>query len=80
MPLKLNKRTAVLTGTVSVEEAGDLAEWFRNTPAAELNLRDCSHLHTAALQAMLAARPRISQNPVDDFLLSWVMPLLTDIT
>ncbi len=79
MPLKLYKHTAVLSDAISVEESGDLAEWLRRTPEAELDLEGCSHLHTAALQAILSARPRISRPPTDEFLSRWVLPLLADV-
>jgi hypothetical protein len=80
MPLKLHKFTAVLTGVVGVEEAGELAEWLRKTPTASVNMAKCEHLHTAALQVLLAARPQLSQLPADEFLDRWVTPLLTDVS
>ncbi|NHC15281.1 hypothetical protein [Motilibacter deserti] len=76
MPLQLGSRTAVLEGTVTVEEAEPLAAWLRQTAGPRVNLRDCSHLHTAALQALLAARVKVSVLPADAFLRAWVAPLL----
>jgi hypothetical protein len=76
MPLSLAKTTARLTGAVGVEEAGQLADWLRATPGASVNLAGCEHLHTAALQALLAARPRVSRPATDAFLATWIMPLL----
>jgi len=76
MPVDLHTRTAVLREVVNVEDAGSLAEWLRRTPEASVNLARCTHLHTAALQALLAARPTLTKPPTEEFLLRWVAPLL----
>jgi len=76
MPLQLLDSTAVLTGAVSVEDAEPLTEWLRQTQDPAVDLGGCAHIHTAALQALLSARPRISVMPADDFLLAWIVPLL----
>ncbi|MGO9955798.1 MAG: hypothetical protein ACLP50_07405 [Solirubrobacteraceae bacterium] len=77
MPLTLDDGTAVLAGSVSVEEAEPLATWLRETPDGAVDLGACTHLHTAALQALASARPRIAVAPVDAFLSTWIIPLLT---
>jgi hypothetical protein len=76
MPLELGERTAVLSGAVSVDEAEPLAEWLRRTPSPAVDLARCVHLHTAALQALLAADVTVTVAPADGFLASRVMPLL----
>lgn len=76
MPLMLGSRTAVLEGAVTVEDAETFTAWLRQTPAARVNLRKCTHLHTAVLQAMLAAGVKVSVPPTDPFLTTWVLPLL----
>jgi hypothetical protein len=43
-------------------------------------MADCTHLHTAALQALLAGRPRLGSAPTDPFLARWVAPLLAEGT
>lgn len=75
MPLELGA-TAVLTGTVTVEDAEPLASWLRDHDQGQVDLSGCAHLHTAALQALLSARPRVAAPPVDDFLTRWVLPML----
>jgi hypothetical protein len=62
---------------VSVEDAEPLANWLRQTPGGAVDLGACTHLHTAALQALASARPRIAVAPTDHFLLTWIVPLLT---
>jgi hypothetical protein len=74
--LQLGSRTAVLEGVVTVEEAEPLADWLRRTSAPRVNLRKCTHLHTAVLQCLLAAGVTISVPPADPFLRTWVLPLV----
>lgn len=75
MPLQLDEQTAVLAGDVSVEDAEPLANWLRQTPGGAVDLGSCTHLHTAALQALASARPRIAVAPADPFLSTWIVPL-----
>jgi hypothetical protein len=53
-----------------------LATWLRETPDGVVDMGACAHLHTAALQALLSARPRISVAPTDGFLAAWLAPAL----
>ncbi|WP_337062926.1 hypothetical protein [Kineococcus sp. G2] len=76
MPLHFAEGTAVLTGTVVVDEAEPLAAWLRAADGPAVDLAGCEHLHTAALQALLAARVKVAAAPADDFLRAWVLPLL----
>ena len=76
MPLSLSEDTAQLVGVVSVDEAEPLAQWLRDTASPKVGLKRCSTLHTAALQALLAARPEVVSPPRDPFLVTWVLPLL----
>ena len=76
MSLQLGSRTAVLEGVVTVDEAEPLAAWLRETSAPRVNLRRCTHLHTAVLQCLLAAGARVSVPPADPFLRTWVLPLV----
>lgn len=76
MPLKLGA-TAILSGTVTVEDAEPLSSWLRDHHTAEIDLSGCTHLHTAALQALLCAQPTITAPPADEFLKRWILPILT---
>lgn len=76
MPLRLGEGTAVLTGAVTVDDAEPLTAWLRRTTAPAVSMRNCTSLHTAALQALLAAGARVSSRPADPFLAAWVAPLL----
>ncbi|MFC4060348.1 hypothetical protein ACFOWE_18750 [Planomonospora corallina] len=76
MPLELRDRTAVITGVLAVEDVEPLAAWLRAAARPRVNLRDCTHLHTGALQALLVFRPVVTGKPLDPFLAVHVMPLL----
>lgn len=78
MPLQLRDDTAVLTGTVRVEDVEELAGWLKATTDPRVDLSDCNHLHTAAFQALTAFRPKVIAAPVDAFLRERLLPVLTD--
>ena len=80
MPIHLGERTATLSGTISVEEVEPLIAWLGETRRPAVNLRRCTHLHTAILQALLAARVQVSAPPADPFLHTWILPLLKGAT
>lgn len=83
MPLELGSRTAVLTGILTIDDTETLATWLRTRGTAQtparVHLGACTHLHTAVLQTLLAARVQISVPPADPFLRTWVAPLLEQV-
>jgi hypothetical protein len=48
--------TIVLEGACPVEDAEPLLQLLQGTPSGSLDWTRCSHLHTAVLQVILAAR------------------------
>lgn len=76
MPLTTADRTAVLTGAVTVEDAEPLAGWLRATVEPQVDLSGCEHLHTAVLQALMAAGAAVVAEPTDPFLRDVVVPVL----
>lgn len=70
MPLELDGDRAVLTAFVGIEEIDPLLAWLGTTPAPSMDLARCEHLHTAVLQALLAAGARVAASPADPFLAS----------
>jgi hypothetical protein len=72
----LCRDVATLTGVVRVDDAEPLAQWLRETEQPKVELAACTHLHTAALQALLAARVELVSAPVEPFLARWITPLL----
>lgn len=76
MAIAYQKKLAVLTDTVGVEEADGLLEWLREIPKRRLDLADCTHLHAANLQVMMAANPYIAAWPKDENLRVWLESIL----
>ncbi|MBX9749219.1 MAG: hypothetical protein K5Q68_06340 [Roseococcus sp.] len=68
MPMMTDGPLARLSGAVVIEEAEALAEWLRATPDAALDLSECQGLHSAVLQVLLAAAPRLLAPPPDPWL------------
>lgn len=79
MPLEIADGVAVLTRAVTVDEAEPLARWLRETADPAVDLAGCTHLHTAALQSLMAARPTVVAAPTQPFLARWVVPLIAPV-
>jgi hypothetical protein len=78
MPLRLARNRLHLDGDCGVEEALVLLEHLAGAKPPRVDMRRCTHLHTALLQVLAACRPRHLVPPEDDFLARWVMPLVAD--
>ncbi|MGD0095566.1 MAG: hypothetical protein ABSB60_03675 [Terracidiphilus sp.] len=76
MPIAFKKNRAVFQDEVSVEEAEGLLEWLQKRSAAKVDLSACSHLHTANLQVLMAAKIEISSWPRNIELRAWLEPAL----
>jgi len=66
-------KAIILDGSCPVEEAEPLLQLLQATPAACLDWRQCSHLHTAVLQVILAARPQLIGPCGDGWVERWVV-------
>jgi hypothetical protein len=64
--------TIVLDGRCPVEDAEPLLELLQATPAAPFDWSQCTYLHTAVLQVILAARPAPSAPCGDAWVRQWV--------
>ena len=53
--------TIVLEGDCPVEDAETLLQMLQATPGVPLDWTQCSQLHTAVLQVILAARPGVDR-------------------
>lgn len=76
MAIEYKKKLAIFRDVVSVDEAEGLLEWLQNKPAAKIDLEDCTHLHPANLQVLMAAKNRIIAWPDDVDLCAWLEPAL----
>lgn len=76
MPIEFKKNRAIFRDEVTVEEAEGLLEWLQTKPTAKADLSALSHLHTANLQVLIAAKTTISTWPKDAELRAWLEPAL----
>ena len=72
MPIEYKNSQAIFTETVSVDEAEGLLGWLQKKTSAKVNLSECTHLHPANLQVLMAARATASKWPKDLQLRNWL--------
>lgn len=72
MPILFEKNKAVFSEVVSVEEAEGLLEWLQNKASATVDLSACTHLHSANLQVLMAAKTLVGAWPKDASLRAWL--------
>lgn len=68
MPLRLCDDVVLFEGDCAVEEADALLAWLRPETRPAVDLSDCTHLHAALLQLLLALRPGLVAAPPDPFI------------
>ena len=78
MPIEYRKNLAVLSEVIAVEEAEALLGWVQGRREPRADLGACSHLHTAALQVLMAAQVRVTAWPADPDLARWLRSALHD--
>ena len=78
MAITCQENETVFVDVVSVEDAEPLLAWLHDHPRTSVNLAACTHLHAAALQVLMAARPPISAWPVNDALAAWLTTALSE--
>lgn len=74
MPIEYKNNRAIFRDEVTVEEAEGLLEWLQTKAGAKADLSGLSHLHTANLQVLMAAKICISNWPKNDELRAWLEP------
>jgi hypothetical protein len=72
MPIEFKKNRVVFRDVVRVDEAEALLEALQKKPAIKVDLAACTHLHTANLQVLMTAKPRIDSWPQDPELRAWL--------
>lgn len=69
--------TILLEGSCPVDDAEPLRQLLLKNPSAQVDWRGCGHAHTAILQVLLVAKPKISGPAGVVFLEDWMYPLLS---
>jgi hypothetical protein len=72
MPIEFKRNSVVFRDIVRVEEAEALLEALQKKPAIKVDLAACTHLHTANLQVLMAAKPNIASWPENPELRAWL--------
>jgi hypothetical protein len=66
----------VLEGSCPVEDAEALLQHLASTPTATVDLRGCESAHSAVIQVLMAAKPKLLGPPPYNPMWSWVYPAL----
>jgi len=78
MPLNFTDDTVTADTVPTVEDALPLLEYLQLHAGAMVDLVACTHVHTAVLQVLMAARPTMVTLPRDAFLSRLLPGLLGD--
>lgn len=76
MPIRFTEDTASFEEVCTVEEAETLLQWLQDRPQGTIKLKECTHVHTAIVQVLLAGRVIVALPPADPDLARWLMPVL----
>ena len=76
MSITYRKTSAVFESLVSVEDAEDLLQWIQKNPQGNVDLSDCTHLHAATLQVLMATRIAVVAWPKDTVFKCWLTSAL----
>ena len=66
----------LLEGTCSSEDAELLLQHLTANPAAQVDWRACELAHSAVIQVLMAAKPKLLGPPAGSRLRDWVYPIL----
>ena len=76
MAMRLLKRRAVLSDHLAIEDAEELLQWFQGKDRAELDVSNLIHIHSAPLQVLIAAQPKVIAWPEQLGLSQWLQSCL----
>jgi hypothetical protein len=78
MSVRLEGNMIRLIGDCPVEDAESMVSLLRADATRQLDLAECTRLHSAAVQVMLAFRPAIAEPSRDRFIAEWICPALVE--
>ena len=76
MSVKKGEHAVVLEGHCPVEDAEPLLQLLQSNPTVPLDWRQCQSIHTAVLQVILAAKPKLIGPCADFWTERWLRPSL----
>jgi hypothetical protein len=78
MSVRLAAHGAImLEGACPVDDAETLRQLLLKKPTAPVDWRSCEYAHTAVVQVLLAAKPRVCGPAGAEFLEDWVATFLS---
>lgn len=72
MTIEYMKNQAIFKDVVRVDEAEGLLEWLQKKTAAKIDLSACTHLHSANLQVLMAAKTNVTAWPINAEFADWL--------
>jgi hypothetical protein len=75
MPLIFGADIVQIDGVCGVDDAMPLLEFLQTHGEARIDMRTCTHLHSAALQVLMVVAIRVAVPPEEEFLAHWLTPL-----
>ena len=72
MTITFKKNRAIFCDTADGDDAESLLEWLQKFPKGKIDLSECTHLHPANLQVLMAAKCSITVMPNDKLLGDWL--------
>jgi hypothetical protein len=78
MSVHLEGNIIRLIGDCPVEDAESIVSLLQADGARELDLAECTRLHSAVVQVMLAFRPPIAAPSRDGFIADWICSALVE--
>lgn len=79
MPITFKKDRAVFSDMAEGEDAESLLEWLHKHPKGKIDLSECTHLHPANLQVLMAAKRTLFAKPKDKLLADWLETALKPV-
>ena len=76
MSLIFGEDMVQIDGVCGVDEAMPLLEFLQTHGEARIDMRSCTHLHSAALQVLMVVAIRVAIPPEEEFLARWLRPML----
>lgn len=58
-----SSNSAAVSGAMTVEDAEPLLRELLTDPGMTLDMQECTHVHAATLQVLMAMRPRLERPP-----------------
>jgi hypothetical protein len=80
MPITYQGDRAVFDDHVAVDDAESLLQWTQQHAVPVADLSQCTHLHPANLQVLMAARVPVRAWPADACFAAWLATVLHGAT